>query len=58
MQHQIIGGKENVRYSKNIDVSKIKYSDIKSFGDHAKIMYMTHEDGKPIYIQTLSLIHI
>lgn len=52
MQLQIIGGKENVRYPKDIDVSKIKYSDLKSFGDHAKIMYMTHEDGNPIYIQT------
>ena len=49
---QLLGGKDNVRFANEIDVSKIKYSEMKAFGDHAKIMYLLNEDNHPIYIQT------
>lgn len=41
----------NVLLPKEIDVSKINYSEPKSFGDHAKIVYLKYNDS-PIYIQT------
>ena len=41
----------NILFPKEVDVSKIEYSEMKSFGDHAKIIYVKYNNN-PIYIQT------
>lgn len=41
----------NVKYAKEIDISNIEYSDVKSYGDHANIVYLQYEEG-PIILQT------
>jgi hypothetical protein len=40
-----------VNYPSKIDVSRIEYSDMRSFGDHAKIIYINYK-SKPIILQT------
>ncbi len=37
--------------SNNIDISNIKYSDMRPFGDHAKVIYVNY-NSNPIIIQT------
>lgn len=41
----------NTYRSNQIDVSKIEYSDMRPFGDHAKVIYLNY-NSKPIVIQT------
>ena len=40
-----------VNFPKEINVSELEYSDMRPFGDHAKIIYVSH-NSKPVIVQT------
>lgn len=42
---------ENVLFPKDIDVSNLEYTDLRPFGEHAKIAYINYK-GSPLMIQT------
>lgn len=42
---------ENILFPKDVDVSSIEYSDLRPFGEHAKIVYLNYK-GSPLMIQT------
>ena len=41
----------NVHYANEIDVSALEFSEVKPFGDHAKIVYINYKN-KPLFVQT------
>ena len=41
----------NVHFAKEVDVSALELSEVKAFGDHAKIVYINYKN-KPLFVQT------